>query len=252
MFKLLNKNQNTNNSNKKDIIDKAYALNENFSHMAIIQKLLKTIKPKNYLEIGVQAGYSITMAKSIKRVIGVDPLNALEFNLPKNIKMFFMTSDDFFKKKNIEWILKGKIEMAFIDGMHLFDYVIRDFINVEKHCKKNSIVILHYTIPLNEHSSQRTLVEGAWTGDVYKAVMILRKYRPDLKIFNFLTGGIGTCVIKNLDPKNKILKCNYDKIINEFMDMPYSCIENDMDEKLGIIRPKSQDKEKEFLEIMNL
>lgn len=99
--------------------------------------------PKTYLEIGVNDGRSIMLAHKKTKTIGVDPTDSLTYLLNKNTKMFFMTSDDFFKKYDVIKLFNGeKIDLSFIDGMHLFEYALRDFINIEKHCHKNSTIVM--------------------------------------------------------------------------------------------------------------
>ena len=124
-----------------------------------------------------------------------------------------MTSDDFFEKIDLKKAFnKKKIDLAFIDGMHLFEFALRDFINVEKNCHKDSTIIFHDTIPLSKETSTRDQPIGFWTGDVYKVVLILKKYRPDLAIYNFPESP-GACVVKNMGAHSCALKDNYDKIV---------------------------------------
>lgn len=203
-------------------------------HLDILKVLQDRLKVRNYLEIGVANGDSIILAGNCKKVIGVDPVNSLMHSLHSNTKIFFETSDVFFEKHDVEKEFEGKIDLAFIDGMHLFEFVLRDFINTEKYCKKDSVIVLHDTIPIDKITSSRELLPGYWTGDVFKIILILRKYRPDLKLYNISTPPIGTCIVRNTDSQNNILKENYDKILKEYMNIDYDDIKDNIEEMLDI------------------
>jgi Methyltransferase domain len=40
--------------------------------------------------------------------------------------------------------------MAFIDGLHHFEQVLRDFINVEKRATSEGLIVIHDCIPFDE------------------------------------------------------------------------------------------------------
>lgn len=201
----------------------------------ILVKVHNYYNPKLYLEIGVRDGDSLHLCKNDCLGIGVDPCKPNNNFTQPNIKFFQETSDDFFKSH--DFISEfGRIDMGFIDGMHLFEFFLRDFINIEKYSKKNSIIIIHDTIPLDEISSRRERVTSFWTGDVYKIPIILKEYRPDLKVVNLDVGLTGLCFITNLDNESVVLNSNYNKIIENFINVDYSDIANDKFKKLNIIK----------------
>ncbi|EKD07736.1 hypothetical protein SPLC1_S371130 [Arthrospira platensis C1] len=47
--------------------------------------------------------------------------------------------------------------------------------------------------------------------------MILRKYRPDLKVFTIATKPTGLTVVTNLDFHSKVLSKNYDDIVKQYI-----------------------------------
>lgn len=198
----------------------------------LLSYLHQKINPQIYLEIGVNHGNSIVQAQKETNAIGIDPFDSLLYKLPKNIKMYFETSDAFFKRKNVSEILNNKkIDLAFIDGMHLFEYVLRDFINIEKLSHRKTIIAIHDCIPGDAYMATREFHGGSWTGDVFKVIMILKKYRPDLKIYN----GQGICMVSNINPQNSILQENYDSIVDEYLNLTYNDIEEKKAEILSII-----------------
>jgi hypothetical protein len=106
-----------------------------------------------------------------------------------------------------------RVDFAFIDGLHLFEQTLKDFVNLEKYSKQNTVICFHDTFPLDEITARRERKTGFWSGDVWKVVLILKKYRPDLKIFTVATQPTGLTIVTNLDSHSKILSEHYDDII---------------------------------------
>ncbi len=61
----------------------------------------------------------------------------------------------FFARHDLGGLLGKPISMAFLDGMHHFEYLLRDFINTEKHCSSNSVILLHDCLPTDRHVARR-------------------------------------------------------------------------------------------------
>ncbi len=171
------------------------------------------LNPEIYFEIGVDKGVSIR--KALKKAIGVDPNPNIGGNV-NQAEIHRMTSDAFFKKG----LLNGrKPDLVFIDGLHQFDQVVRDFQNVEKTSKPDTVVILDDILPSHPDQTPRKLVPGAWTGDVWKIILILKQYRPDLTITMLDSSPTGLMVVTGLKSENEILAKNYKKIVKDWMDV---------------------------------
>jgi len=116
--------------------------------------------------------------------------------------------------------------MAFLDGMHEYEFLLRDFINVEKHCEKDSVVLMHDCLPSDEHVARRNPADMSladlsphpdwWAGDVWKAAAIIRQLRPDLVMFGITTPPTGLIAITNLDPNSEVLQSQYSEAIRMF------------------------------------
>lgn len=180
----------------------------------------KTLQPKNYLEIGVNTGTSLQYASSSK-VVGVDPYPNIEHDLSDNTTIFSVGSDTFFAEENVEQLLDGKIELAFVDGLHQFDQVLKDFINIERHSNKDSVVLFHDIYPVVPATATREWNTYYWAGDTWKFMHIVNKYRPDLTIKTIPTFPTGLGFVTNLDPSSNILKDNYKSIVEEYIYLKY-------------------------------
>ncbi len=190
-------------------------------YVLFLKALHEEIKPNWYLEIGSLKGNSLGPVTA--NVISVDPYTQVgvpSFANKKEIHLFQMTSDDFFESGRLGQIAPP-IDFSFLDGMHLFEYLLRDFINAEKASAINGLIAMHDCVPMSVAAADRERgmsKNNAWTGDVWKVVPILRKYRPDLKIHILDCPPSGLTVVTGLDPRNTVLQDNYDQIIADFMD----------------------------------
>jgi len=163
--------------------------------------LHRLVRPKTYLEVGVQHGYSLNLAFAAEVAIGVDPQPLIA---PQgNQTVYKMESDAFFHAvhnrgavrsvdpNGREWdhgtaTVLPPIDLAYIDGMHLIEYVVRDFQNIARYCHPRSIVAFDDVLPRIQEEARRipvgTPIVGDWTGDVWKIHRMLAEYRPDLRL----------------------------------------------------------------------
>ncbi len=194
------------------------------------------LKPACYLEIGVATGATIKLARPNTIAIGIDPNPVINMPLPKTTQVFSLESDAFFEKYNLS-VVTGhtSLDFAFIDGLHQFDQVLRDFINVEKCCRADSVVVLHDCLPLDKVSSESNRTTKFWSGDPWKVMAVLQKYRPDLTCFTIPTRPTGLGVVSKLDPNNRVLEDNMDEILATYQNCNYDwLLQQGLKETLGV------------------
>lgn len=190
----------------------------------VLRRLHELVRPRSYLEIGVETGATLGCAHAAERVIGVDPDSSkLRRELvPPNARVFHETSDAFFERQSREEALgPHKLDLAFIDGMHLFEYALRDFMHVEAWSEPNGVVVLHDCVPISALSASRERYTNFWVGDVWKVVSILREYRPELRVKIVATAPSGLVIVRGLDPSSRVLWDNLDAIVQRFLELPY-------------------------------
>jgi hypothetical protein len=139
--------------------------------------------------------------------------------------MFQCSSDDFFRDHDLSELFRAPVDFAFLDGLHLIEFLLRDFANVEAHCRPNSVIAIHDCVPLDLWMAERDYTKecqrksryrGWWTGDVWKILPILSKYRPELTIVALDAWPTGLALVTHLDPKNTVLKDNHAVILAEY------------------------------------
>jgi hypothetical protein len=162
------------------------------------------LQPQMYLEIGVQFGYSLSLATC--PAIGIDPYPRVTASGQQAI--YAMTSDDFFAQIGLTL---PPIDLAFIDGMHLFEYALRDFMNVQRFMTGNGVVVFDDVLPYNAAIAGREPLPGDWTGDVWKIYPILQRYDLDATLIDVSPTGV--LVVSNFNN----VKINYHEMLAAYI-----------------------------------
>jgi hypothetical protein len=185
------------------------------------------LKPKVYLEVGVQHGTSLALCQfGTTQGYGIDPNPLVDWP-----GLFRMTSDQFFDiadPDNLDGLLGGRVDLGFIDGMHLVEFALRDFIGMERLCQpatfretetayiqveaSTSVIVFDDVLPRNQAEAARDQCPGDWTGDVWRIDEILSRFRTDLDLMLIDTQPTGLLVVTNLNPDNRILSERADDI----------------------------------------
>src|SRR5256885_4085963 len=197
----------------------------NTNYYELLKRLHLLLKPTTYVEIGIRRGESFELAKAATHAVGVDPNPAPQGQLWPGAKVFALTSDGFFGSHDLCKELGGNfVELAFIDGMHLFEFALRDFINLEKYARRSSTILVHDCYPIDAVTASRERTTQTWTGDVWKLVLCLKKYRPDLQVTTIDAPPTGLGLIRNLDPKSTVLQSSLPTIGDEFIPLGFEAI----------------------------
>lgn len=186
-----------------------------------LQQLHEILKPRTYLEIGVQSGASLALAQHSKVAIGIDPAPVLSVGLPPWATVLHSTSDEFFTLGAPKLPRTWPVNLAFIDGMHLWEYALRDFMNIEKYSTPDTVVVFDDVLPYNQEIAARKQPPGDWTGDVWKLWYILTSYRPDLDVTLVNTAPTGLMVVQGLDPDSDALQAAWTMIKLAWGDGPW-------------------------------
>jgi hypothetical protein len=201
-----------------------------------LERLYTLLSPETVIEIGIAEGRSLARVRPPTLAIGVDPNPSLIYPLKTETHIFPETSDAFFARRGPDALLSGRpLGVGFIDGLHLYEQALKDFIHLETYCGPRSVILFHDTVPLDEATQSRACDTQFHTGDVWKAVLCLKHYRQDLDIFTIATPWSGLTVVTGLDPTSRVLAECYDEAINRFLEVPFSHIESRMDEALNIV-----------------
>ena len=154
---------------------------ENLYRWDLIQYLIDKYSFKKYLEIGCDDDASFSKIK-IEKKIGVDPFSGGTIR---------DTSDNFFKNN------KDFFDIIFIDGLHIYDQVIKDINNSLKFLNKDGFILIHDCLPRTKAHQAIPRYRGSWNGDVWKAIVEMRT-KKDVETYTCkIDYGIG--VIQNKD-----------------------------------------------------
>ncbi|HLY59030.1 MAG TPA: class I SAM-dependent methyltransferase [Stellaceae bacterium] len=180
----------------------------------ILARLHRELAPAHYLEIGIRLGASLVLAGG--PATGVDPFPKLRHELPAGTRVVAKASDDFF----LEDGEARRADLAFIDGMHLVENALSDFMNVERWSLPGAVAVIDDILPNHPAQAARSRHTYAWTGDVWRLMKILEAYRPDLFLLPLDTAPTGLLLVAGLDPGSRVLWDRYDEIVTAALAWP--------------------------------
>lgn len=183
-------------------------------YFRFLKGLHQRLRPDWYLEIGTFTGASLRFAEG--NFVAIDPAFQLHQIPPLNGRemIFFQDTSDAFFESSTAQSLTGKINLAFLDGLHHYEALLRDFTSVEPLMAPDGVVVLHDCLPSNIPMADRVQPPNtAWTGDVWKTLLILMAERPDLQFDILDAAPTGLVMIRNMGGKPKHLKSRYKSLI---------------------------------------
>ena len=215
------------------------------------------LRPRNYLEIGVNDGRSLRLSRVPS--IAVDPAFRVTEPLRCDLHLVRATSDAFFAGRDPivhlrsgrnpfrnlrrgrapfgHYLGKTVVDLAFIDGMHLFEFALRDFMNVERFAGPASVIVLDDMLPRSVDEAARERHTGAWAGDVYKLIDVLRRHRPELVLLPMDTEPTGVLVVLGADPTDRRLADAYDALAAQGATPDPQDVPPDVIERRGAVDP---------------
>jgi hypothetical protein len=222
-----------------------------------LRQLHHVYKPRNYLEIGVNDGRSLALSRVAS--VAVDPAFKVVTDISCDVHLVKATSDDFFARKDpllhlrpgrnpfralarkdpLGWFGDPVLELSFVDGMHLFEYALRDFMNVEKHSRWSSVIVLDDMLPRDVDEAARDRHTKYWTGDVYKVAAVLREHRPDLLVVPVDTEPTGVVVVFGADPESTVLSGRYEGLLKEHVTPDPQDVPDDVLSRKTAVAPEA-------------
>jgi len=171
--------------------------------MYVIQEVIKKIRAKRYLEIGVRDGECFLRIRAPKK-IAVDPHLAISpkkkrkytvKNLSNLFNQYVETSSDEFFSSNRGLLTARGLDVVFIDGLHTYSQSLKDVQHALQYLHDDGVIIMHDCNPRSEaaaypaqsyqHAERMDIpgFTGEWNGDVWKTIVYLRSHRKDLDVF---------------------------------------------------------------------
>jgi tetratricopeptide (TPR) repeat protein len=201
----------------------------------VLARLHAHLRPRTYVEIGVETGATLRLVQPGTLALGIDPQPVVRYPLSAGVRIFSETSDAFFANRDARSELGGAaVDLALIDGMHHFEYALRDFMHLEPLCGRASTILVHDCFPHDRRTALRKRETYFWTGDVWRLIVLLKKYRPDLAVHTIATPPTGLAIIRNLDPASPLIADNLAALCEEFMALDYAFLAEDRAGKLGL------------------
>ncbi len=151
----------------------------------------------------------------------------MRYRLGRGTRVFAQTSDDFFARHDLTTLFGGlALDLAFIDGMHHFEVALRDFTHLERSSHSSTTVLIHDCLPVDEVSAARDRTTVFWTGEIWRLILALRTWRPELDVVvvDWPPSGVG--LVRGLDPDSRLLSDHYEEIVEQFLAVPYGSLDD--------------------------
>jgi hypothetical protein len=185
-------------------------------YLDFLRALHERLAPRTYLEIGVAQGHSLALSRC--RSIGIDPDFRIDQQLLAPVSLLRCTSDDYFSRLQASGqtpFARLPVDFTYIDGMHIFEYALRDFIGAERQSAATSVIAFDDVLPRTVEEASRESTDWPWTGDVFRIEAALSEHRPDLRLTCVATEPTGTLLVTHLDPDSETLKNALDEIVRD-------------------------------------
>src|SRR3954463_4612567 len=206
-------------------------------YLDFLARMHAAVAPEAYLEIGLRHGDSLALADC--PALGVDPGFNLKVDLGDNARLRRETSDEYFgREKPLKPLGGRRVDLAFIDGMHLSEFALRDFMGVERLSRWTGVAIFDDILPRTVEEASRDRRTRAWTGDVYKVLGWLGRHRPDLICLRVGTQPTGLLLVLGLDPANRVLPARYDLMLEQAVTSDPQHVPADVLERCGVLQPE--------------
>ncbi|MEM8706854.1 MAG: class I SAM-dependent methyltransferase [Actinomycetota bacterium] len=203
------------------------------TYYGLLRRIHELRQPSLYVEIGVHEGHSLAFVQPGTRIVGIDPAPKVA-EPPADTTIVAETSDDFFADPAA--LLGAPIDLAFADGLHHWEQTLRDVANLERHCSPDSVILIHDCNPIDEVTAARERTTAVWSGDVWKTIVALRRFRPDLNVVVADVEPTGLAIVTGLDPSNTVLFDRYDEIVADIDQLGWADVEAaDRSDLLGLV-----------------
>jgi len=181
-----------------------------------LNQLAEMLSARNYLEIGVETGATFHQVNCQYKT-AVDPRFLFDLERSDELNCFGscqyheMASDIFFSKLERT---REPYDLIFIDGLHHYDQVMRDFIHSLVFAHSRTVFLIDDTLPCDVFSAMRDQQQAldlranyslgfqgnAWHGDVYLFVLLLPIYFPAYRHRTIIGSGENPQTIVWYDP----------------------------------------------------
>jgi hypothetical protein len=206
-------------------------------YLSFLRGVHDALQPPTYLEIGVRHGDSLALSRAAS--IGVDPSFSIRAEIDARLTLRRTTSDEFFADPDALAPFRGVAPaLSFIDGMHLLENALRDFVNVERRSRWWSVVVFDDVCPRSVQEAARDRHTTAWTGDLFKVPALLRAERPDLVCLTVDTEPTGLLLVLGLDPASDAIGSRYDALLDSWVTPDPQPVPADVLARAGALDPQ--------------
>jgi predicted O-methyltransferase YrrM len=149
-------------------------------HLEFLGVLLKTLKPKLSIEVGVSKGEATAaFSEFSEKVIAIDMDTDSKKYISRLKNVHFMNLDSWSALEQLKNSHVSKVDFCFIDGNHVADVVFGDFERAYVLMSEQGLILLHDTYPKSEEFVSS---KNEWCGSAYLVPEMIRQKYPELDL----------------------------------------------------------------------
>jgi len=124
-----------------------------------LDRLYTSLAPQSVIEIGSRRGRTRSRMYAHLRSQSLSTQHREPIvPLKTETHIYAETSDEFFARRGPDALLAGQpLGVGFIDGLHLYEQALKDFINLEKYCGPRSVDFIARYRPLGRSHAEPSL-----------------------------------------------------------------------------------------------
>jgi tetratricopeptide (TPR) repeat protein len=150
---------------------------QDIDHVTFLALMKRIFRPQTYIEVGVWRGTTLLSDPVPEFVVGIDPAPDLSADVTRrcrNLLIIKSKSDDAFAELAAgKYLGQRRSDLAFVDGMHHCEIVLRDIANCARLSRDGALIFVHDVLPGDDLDVSREPRPDRWVGDVYKVVPAL-------------------------------------------------------------------------------
>jgi Methyltransferase domain len=209
-------------------------------YLEFLRALHERLEPRTYLEIGMAQGHSLALSRCAS--VGIDPAFCVDQEIACPVSLLRCTSDEYFARLSRDGSTpfgELPVDLSYIDGMHHFEYALRDFVGAERYSAPSSVIAFDDVLPRDVEEAARDRDEMPWTGDVFRIPIALKAHRPDLLLLMVDTEPAGTLLVAKLDPSNRALANALDDIVRDYVMPDPQSVPPEILDRTGAMLPEN-------------
>ena len=165
--------------------------------------------------------------------ISIDPAPRIRYAVGSEARVFPLTSDEFFAHHGDRELGDQRLDMGFIDGLHLCDIPATSS-RWRRSVTPGFVILMHDVYPIDLESAARGARPTCGRGTSGRPSSP-SAFRPDLQVTSLKVTPTGLGIVTALDPASTVLADRHEEIVDWMGNLDYSSTLDNKDSALNAV-----------------